>query len=46
MLKIAIEGLNVDQDAVQAVMEATGYSPEEAFGIVERGEYTLYRNCL
>lgn len=40
------ENLSYDeQDAVGAVIEATGYSLEEALDIVKNGSYTLYSNC-
>lgn len=40
------ENMNYDeQDAVGAVIEATGYSLEEALDIVEKGSYTLYSEC-
>lgn len=40
------EDMNYDeQDAVGAVIEATGYSLEEALDIVEKGSYTLYSEC-
>lgn len=40
------EGMNYDeQDAVGAVIEANGYSLEEALNIVENGDYTLYSKC-
>lgn len=34
-----------EQDAVGAVIEATGYSLEKALDIVEKGHYTLYTEC-
>ena len=40
------ENINYDeQDAVRAVMEATGYSLAEALDTVENGGYTLYSEC-
>lgn len=40
------EDMNYDeQDAVGAVIEASGYSLEEALDIVENGSYILYSEC-
>ena len=40
------EALDVyEQDAVKAVIEATGYDLEETLDIIEEGRYTLYDGC-